>query len=59
MNGRSEVVFAVNALAADALSFMADAGAFYVRELPGGLEDDEKVALVATLVQHRLLRLAS
>jgi hypothetical protein len=59
VNGRGEVVFSVNALAADALSFMADAGAFYVRELPGGLEDNEKVALVSTLVQHRLLRLAS
>jgi hypothetical protein len=59
VNGRGEVVFAVNSLAAEALSFMADAGAFYVRELPGGLGNDEKVALVATLVQHRLLRLAS
>jgi hypothetical protein len=38
---------------------VSDAGAFYVGELPGGLEDDEKVALVATLLQHRLLRLAS
>jgi hypothetical protein len=59
VNGRGEVVFAVSSLAAEALSFMADAGAFYVRELPGGLEDDEKIALVSTMVEHRLLRLAS
>jgi hypothetical protein len=54
-----EVVFAVNSLAAEAMSFMADMGAFYVRELPGDLDDDEKVALVSTLVRHKLLRLGS
>jgi len=59
VNGGGEVVFAVNALAAPAMSFIADTGAFYVRELPGDLDDDEKVALVATLVEYKLLRLAS
>ena len=59
LDGDGEVVFAVNSLAAQAMSFIADTGAFYVRELPGDLDDDEKVALVSTLVEHKLLRLAS
>jgi hypothetical protein len=59
VDGFGEVVFAVNSLAAQAMSFIADTGAFYVRELPGDLDDDEKIALVATLVEHKLLRLAS
>jgi len=53
-----EVEFAVNAIAAPAISFIAESGALYVRELPGALTDDEKVALAATLVQHRFLRVA-
>jgi hypothetical protein len=59
VDGARGVVFAVNSLAAQAISFIADTGAFYVRELPGDLDDDEKVALVATLVEHKMLRLAS
>ena len=50
VNGSGEVVFAVNSLALEAMSFIADTGAFYVRELPGHLDNDEKIALVATLV---------
>jgi hypothetical protein len=58
LNADGTVVFAVNALAEPAMTFMAENGAFYVRELPGELTDKEKVALVATLVQHRFLRVA-
>lgn len=54
--GRTDVV--VNDIARDALEFIACTGAFYVRELPGVLTDDEKVGLVATLVEHRILRVA-
>jgi len=54
-----EPVVAVNDLARDALDFIGQTGAFYVRELPGGLEADEKVALVSMLVECRMLRLAS
>jgi hypothetical protein len=53
-NGR--ILFSVNEIARDALRFIAGTGAFYVRELPGDLNDDEKVALVATLVDMKLLR---
>jgi hypothetical protein len=53
-NGR--ILFSVNEIARDALRFIAGTGAFYVRELPGDLSDDEKVALIATLVDMKLLR---
>ena len=59
LNPSGDVLLSVNDLARDALAFIAQTGAFYVRELPGDLDDGEKVALVATLVQHKLLRLAS
>ena len=48
----------VNDIARDALEFISCTGAFYVRELPGVLTDEEKVGLVATLVEHRVLRVA-
>ena len=53
-NGR--ILFSVNKIARDALRFIAGTGAFYVRELPGDLSDDEKGALIATLVDMKLLR---
>jgi hypothetical protein len=53
-NGR--VLFSVSEIARDALRFIVGTGAFYVRELPGHLTDDEKVALIATLVDMKLLR---
>jgi hypothetical protein len=53
-NGR--VLFSVSEIARDALRFIAATGAFYVRELPGDLTDDEKVALIATLVDMKLIR---
>ena len=51
-------VLSVNELARPALAFIARTGAFYVRELPGDLTDEEKVALIATLVEQQLLRVA-
>ncbi len=59
LNGNGELVLLVNDVAEPALTFIAETGAFYVRELPGDLDDEEKVALVSTLVQCRVLRLAS
>lgn len=59
LNSRGDILLFVNELARDALTFIAQTGAFYVRELPGDLDDDEKIALVATLIQFKLLRLAS
>jgi hypothetical protein len=59
VNSNGTSVFAVNDIAHDALDFIARTAAFYVRELPGGLDDDEKVALAAALVQCKVLRAAS
>jgi hypothetical protein len=54
-----DVLVSVNDFASDALRFVADTGAFYVRELPGELTDDEKVALIGTLVEYKILRVAA
>ena len=45
-------------LARPAIEFIAATGSFHVRELPGELTDDERVALTSVLVEHRLVRLA-
>jgi hypothetical protein len=49
-------LFSVSDIAQEALRFIVDTGAFYVRELPGELTDDEKVALVSALVSIGVLR---
>jgi hypothetical protein len=51
-------LFSVSEIAREALDFMCRTGTFYVRELPGLLTDEEKTGLVATLVEHRVLRVA-
>jgi hypothetical protein len=53
------VVFEVNDIAGEALRFIASHGAFYVRELPGDLTDEEKVALASGLVECSVLRVAA
>ena len=58
LNSAGDVLFAVNDVARPALEFIANTGAFYVRELPGGLDDEEKVALASALVESRVLRSA-
>jgi hypothetical protein len=58
LNADGDLLFAVNDLARAALEFIADTGAFYVRELPGDLQDDEKLALTAALVECKVLRSA-
>jgi hypothetical protein len=50
------VLFSVNDIAFEAMQFVTATGAFYVRELPGQLTDNEKVALIANLVDMKLLR---
>jgi hypothetical protein len=58
VGARGNIVLSVSDLATDALAFVARTPSFYVRELPGQLTDDEKVGLVATLVEYDLLRVA-
>jgi hypothetical protein len=48
--------FGVSDIAWEALRFIAGTDAFYVRELPGELTDEEKVALVSALVEIKVLR---
>jgi hypothetical protein len=55
----ADVLLSVNRLARDALEFICQTGVFYVRELPGGLTDEEKVALAIALVKCRVLRVGS
>jgi hypothetical protein len=50
------VLLSVSEIAREALRFIAGTGAFYVRELPGDLTDEEKVGLISTLVDMKLLR---
>jgi len=51
--------FSVDAIAREAVTFIATTGGFYVRELPGDLTDEERIAIAATLVEQRLLRVAT
>lgn len=51
-------VLSVNDMACAALQFIIAAGAFYVRELPGGLTDDEKIGLAQALVRSGALKVA-
>jgi len=41
-----------------ALEFMIAHSVFYVRELPGALDDDERISLTRALVQTEILRVA-
>lgn len=53
-----DAVLSVSALASEAVAFMASTPDFYVRELPGGLTDEEKVGLIGPLVRAGVIRLA-
>ncbi|MEQ4302917.1 hypothetical protein ABNF97_16225 [Plantactinospora sp. B6F1] len=52
-------LFAVEQVGRNALDFISRTGTFFVRELPGELLDVQKIALTSTLVEHKLLDLAS
>ncbi|WP_136623214.1 glycine-rich domain-containing protein [Mycobacterium attenuatum] len=49
----------VNELADAALQFILATGVFYVRELPGGLTDEEKVGLIQALTHCGTLKIAT
>jgi hypothetical protein len=54
-----DVLLSVNEFGREAIAFVVRTRAFYVRELPGDLTDEEKVAIIATLVEYKLLNVAS
>ncbi|RDH78726.1 hypothetical protein DVS77_08820 [Mycolicibacterium moriokaense] len=56
IDGDGRSLLSVSEVAREALRFIANMGAFYVRELPGDLTDEEKIALATTLVKMRVLR---
>jgi hypothetical protein len=56
---RIEEVCRTHRRALPALSFVAEHTSFFVRELPGLLNDPERVALLAPLVQYDILNLAA
>ncbi|WP_319430535.1 hypothetical protein [Mycobacterium sp. RTGN5] len=58
IDGTGATVLYVDALARDAVDFIARTRDFYVRELPGDLTDDEKVGVVQALVRSGVLRVA-
>jgi hypothetical protein len=57
-DGAGASLLCVDALALNAVRFIANMPDFYVRELPGDLTDEEKVGLVRTLVRGGVLRVA-
>lgn len=56
IDGERRVLLSVSAVAEHALRFIANTGAFYVREVPSDLTEEEKVALVSALVELKVLR---
>jgi hypothetical protein len=58
LNGTGEQIFAVDQVARTALEFIVGTGTFFVRELPE-LDDEQRIGLVSTLVEHKLLDLAA
>ena len=58
LDDTGDIVVSVNDIAPEALEFIATTGAFYVRELPGGLTDSEKVAVVEALMATGAIRRA-
>lgn len=58
VNHAGAVVLSVSDIALPALTFITRTGAFYVRELPGELTDDEKVALIESLLRLTVVRMA-
>jgi len=57
VNAADVILLKVNDLARDALAFLVATPVFYVRELPGDLTGDEKVDLIAALVEHKIVRI--
>ena len=57
--GDAAPIFAVDRIARSALEFICGTATFFVRELPGDLVDEQKIALVSTLVECKVIDLAA
>lgn len=51
--------FGVDGLASDAIEFVSHVDAFHIRELPGALTDEERVAFASALVECRIVRVSA
>lgn len=56
---KGNLVLSVSDIAKDAISYIVRSPAFYVREVPGGLTEEEIIGLVQIFVEYNLLRIAS
>lgn len=55
-NSKGKILMSVNEIASEAVAYIATTPAFYVRELPGGLTNEEKIGLIKSLVEFKILR---
>jgi hypothetical protein len=58
VDDNGNTVLSVDQLARETINFIVGTPDFYVRELPGGLTDEEKVGVIQPLVRPGVLRLA-
>ncbi|KUI34537.1 hypothetical protein AU197_07710 [Mycobacterium sp. IS-1590] len=58
MNSTGDTVLSVDEMASEAVKFIVNTHAFYVRELPGDLTAAEKAGMIEPLVRLGVLRLA-
>ncbi|WP_394849786.1 hypothetical protein LZC95_20310 [Pendulispora brunnea] len=58
VGARGAILVQVNPWAKETLDFLAKNEIFFVREMPGKLRNDDRVALAAVLMQQDVLRLA-
>jgi hypothetical protein len=59
VSGRRGLVVGVSAIAHEAMEFIWRTKAFYVRELPGGLTDEEKLGTIEVLMAQEAVFLAT
>ena len=59
IDSHGDSVFAVDIIARPAVEFMARTEHFFVRELPGDLSDEQRVAIVSVMVENGIADLAA
>jgi|GEM_PF-2346181 len=59
INENGSILLTINSLAREAMEFIVSTKAFYVRELSGGLTDEEKNQLISTMIEFKILKVAS
>lgn len=57
MTTDGNILFTINLLGTQALQLILMKKPFFVREIPGNLSDDEKIGLISTMIERRLVRI--